>query len=158
MLLRSVYSLILLYIKRYTHTHSYIKSLQEILPYDFYYILYICLSSARKQILSHNSQKLHTFLKTWQHHVDLLQTQDGDVLTIINTLVNSLHRPLTHICVQVLYTAIQSNLIPHKHHYLIYYLQSSLQIFKFGYLVWNIVMTSILLSRALIICVTPFFL
>ena len=156
MLLRSVYSLILLYIKRYTHTHSYIKSLQEILPYDFYCILYICLSSARKQILSHNSQKLHTFLKTWQLHMTLLKTQDGGVLTTRNTLMNYLHHPLTHITLQVLCTAIQNYLSPQKHHYFIYYLLKSLRIFKFGYPASNIVITSSPSSRTLILCVTPF--
>ena len=44
MLIHSVYSLILLYIQRYTHTHLYIKYRQEILTYYFHYILYICLS------------------------------------------------------------------------------------------------------------------
>ena len=39
-LLCYVYSLILLYIQRYTHTHSYIKSCQENPQYNFYYYLY----------------------------------------------------------------------------------------------------------------------
>ena len=156
MLLCSVYSLIILYIWRYTHTHLCIKSCQEILPYDFHYILYIRLSSARKHILSHHSKKLHKFLKTWQFHVNLLQTQYVDVPTTINTLVNYSRRPLTHIAVHVLYASIQSYLIHHKRHYLIYYPQTFLRIFKFGYTASNIVITSSPLSCTLILYVTPF--
>ena len=74
----------------------------------------------------------------------------------INTLVDYSHRPLTHIAVQVLYTVIQSDLSPHKHHYLIYYPRTFLRILKFGYLALNIMINSSPSSHALIICVTPF--
>ena len=90
------------------------------------------------QFLSHPSQKLLTFLKTWQRHVTLLKIQDGDVPKTRNTLMNYSHWPLTHIYVQVLYNSIPINLSPHKHHYLIYYLRTFLQILKFGYLASNI--------------------
>ena len=156
MLLHSVYSLILLYIRRYTCTHSYIRYLQESPPYYFHYILYIRISSERKQFSLYHSQKLHTCLKTWQRHVTLLQTQDGVMPTTMNTLVNSSHFPITHISVQLLYTAIQSNLIPHKHQYLIYYLQAFLRILKFEYPDLNIVINSSLSSHTLVLYVTPF--
>ena len=102
MLLRYVYSPMLLYIRRYTCTHSCTKASQEIPSYEFHYMLYIHLSSTSKHILSYHSQKLHIFLKTWKCHVTLLKTQDGDVPKTRNTLVNYLHFPLTHITVQVL--------------------------------------------------------
>ena len=86
----------------------------------------------------------------------LLKTQGGYVPTTINTLVNYFCIPLTRIAVQVLYAAIQNDLIPHNYHYFIYCLQPSLRIFKFGYLASNIVITSRPLSRALILCITPF--
>ena len=44
MLIQTVYSPIQLYIRRYTRTHSYIKSLQEIQTYYFHYYLYIHIS------------------------------------------------------------------------------------------------------------------
>ena len=69
--------------------------------------------------------------------------------------MNYFHRHLTHIYIQVIYTAIQNNITPNKHHYLIYYLQKYLRILKFGYTASNIVKTSSLLSCALIPCVTP---
>ena len=81
MLLCSIYSIILLYMQIYTCAHSYIQSRQEISPYDFHYILNTRISSACKQILSHHSQKLDTFLKTQQHQMALLQTQDGEMPT-----------------------------------------------------------------------------
>ena len=58
MLPHSVYSLVLQNIQRYTRTHYYIKSFQEIPPYEFQYIFHICISSTRKHIVSHHSQKL----------------------------------------------------------------------------------------------------
>ena len=78
--------------------------------------------------------------------------------TTINTLVDDSHCPLTHISKQVIYTAIQSDLIPHKHHCLIYCLRTFLWILKFGYPASNIVINSSLFYRALILCVTPFYL
>ena len=68
--------------------------------------LYIGLTSTRKHILSHYSQKIHKFLKTWQRHVTSLKTHDGDVPTTRNALVNSLHHHLTLIDVQVHYIAV----------------------------------------------------
>ena len=85
----------------------------------------------------------------------LLQTQDGDVLTTKNNLVNYSYLTLGHIAVQVLYTAIKSNLSPHKHRYLIYYIRALLWILKFGYPASNIVITSSLSYCALLLFVTP---
>ena len=82
------------------------KNRQERSPYYFHYILYIRISSTLKHILSHLSQKLHKFMKTLQHHVTLLKTQDGDVPTTINVLVNSFRHYSTLIAVQVHYDAI----------------------------------------------------
>ena len=76
--------------------------------------------------------------------------------TTRNTLVNYLHLHLTHISIQVHYTAIQNNFSLHKHHYLIYFLQSSLWILKFGYPALNIIITLSLSSRALKLCITSF--
>ena len=64
MLLQFFYSLVLLYILRYTRMHQYITFRQEIPSYDFHYILCIHFSSARKHIFLYHSQKLHKFLKT----------------------------------------------------------------------------------------------
>ena len=85
---------------------------------------------------------------------DFTKNTRWDILTTRNTLVNYSHHPLTHIAVQVLYTAIQSNLIPYKHRYLIYVLRKILRILKFGYPASKIVIDSGPSSHALIICVT----
>ena len=82
-------------------------------------------------------------MKIWQRHMTLLKTKDREVMTTRNTLVNYLHLLLTHIIIKLIYTAIQNNLSSHKYHYLIYCLQSSLRILKFGYPSSNIVITSI---------------
>ena len=95
-------------------------------------------------------------MKTRQRHVTLLKTQDGDVPTTRNILVNYLHCPLTHINVQVIYTSIQNNLSLQEHPYSIHFLQSSLRILKFGYTASKIVITSSPSSVALILCITPF--
>ena len=63
---------------------------------------------------------------------------------------------LTHIFVQEIYIAIQSDLIHHKHHHFIYYLQTFLRIFKFGYLASTIVINSSLSSCALKLCAFTF--
>ena len=78
------------------------------------------------------------------------------MLTTINNLVNYFHCPLTHISVQLLYTAFPSNLMLHKYHYLIYYLRTFLRIFKFGYLASTIVINSSLSSCALKLCAFTF--
>ena len=88
--------------------------------------------------------------------MNLLKTQDGDVPTTRNSLVNYLHLQLTCIAVQVYYTAIRNNLILHNHTYFIYCLQLSLNILKSGYPASNIMINSSLSSRALIIFITPF--
>ena len=75
--------------------------------------------------------------------------------TTRNTLVDYLHRPLTHITVQVLYTAIQNDVSLHKHPYSIYCIYPSLLILKFGYPSSNIVITSSPSSCSLILCITP---
>ena len=86
----------------------------------------------------------------------LLKIHDVDVPTTRNNFVNYSRRPLTYIAVQVLYNIIQSNLITHKHHNFIYYLQTLLQILKFGYPAFNILINSILQFCTLVLCVTPF--
>ena len=106
--------------------------------------------------MSYHSHKLLAILKIWKLHVTLLNIKDGDVPITRNTIVNYNHLPSTHIVVQVLYTIIQSKLIPYKHHYLIYYLQTFLLILKFRYPALNIVINSSPSSRVSILCVTPF--
>ena len=95
-------------------------------------------------------------MKSWQCHVTLLKIQEGDVLTTINTLMNSFHLPSTHIAVHVIYNTTQNDLRPRKHNYLIYYIRKFLQILKSGYPALNIVINSRPLSCALKLCVTPF--
>ena len=95
-------------------------------------------------------------MKTWQRYVTLLKLKDGDVPTTRNTLVNYLHQPLTHIALKVIHNAIQINLIPHKHHYLIYYQHKLWWILKFGYTASKIMINSSPSSCTLKLCVTPF--
>ena len=97
-------------------------------------------------------------MKTWQRHIILLKTQDEDVPTTRNVFVNYFHRHSTLIYVQVNYTTTQNDLIPQKHLYLIYFIQSSLWILKYGYPASKIVINSRPPSRALILCITPFYL
>ena len=92
------------------------------------------------------------------HHVTLLKTQDGDVPTTINVLVNSFHCHSTLIAVQVHYDTIQNDLIINEHIHLIYCLQSSLRLFKSGYPASNIVINSSPSSPALILYITLFYL
>ena len=80
---------------------------------------FIHISSTHKHNLSHHLQKLHKFLKIWQRHVTLLKTQDGDVPTTRNILVNN----STLITVQVHYTAIINYLSLQNRLYLIYWPQ-----------------------------------
>ena len=98
----------------------------------------------------------HKFLKTLQHHVTLLKTQDGDVPTTRYVLMNYFHLYSTLITVQVHYTSIINYLRLQNCLYLIYLPQSSLRIFKFGYPALNIVINSRPQSCALIICITLF--
>ena len=113
----------------------------------------IHISSTRRQIFSHHSQKLYKCMKTWQRHITLLKTQDGDLSTTRNVLVNSFHIHSTIISVQVNYTEIWNNLSLQKNIYLVYFLQSSLRIFKSGYPVVNIVINSRPSSCAIILCI-----
>ena len=122
------------------------------------HFIHMSIISTQTHFVTSFAKTIYTFLKTWQRHVTLLKTQDGDIPTARSALVNSLHWPLTHIVVQVLYTAIQNNLIPHNRHYLIHWLQSSLRIFKSGYPSLSIVINSIPSSCSLILFITPLYL
>ena len=98
------------------------------------------------------------FMKIWPHN-STKETGWGDCNQPKPTTCEILLPLLTCTIVQLFWKkVIQNELIPHTHHYLIYYLRKLLRIFIFGYPASNIAISSSTSSRASNIWVTPFYL